>query len=126
MVFKRLMTHQEFQYGFNIPISYLIGTWREPYCFLLHLNIRNIPYIILDAIGYIMDFTHKFIVTREAEMVLYYFKVFIPKESINIPFCTTSQQKLLSCSKVGFASKWVVYLYLCRFCLWFSGMVDML
>ena len=107
MVFERLMTYQEFQYGFNIPISYLIGTWREPYCFSLHLNIRKIPCIILDAIGYIMDFTHK-IVTREAEKVLHCPKVLIPKESINIPLCTTSPQKPLGRSKVRFALERVI------------------
>ena len=107
------MTHQEFQYRYNIPISYLVGTWRETYCFLLYLDLCNILCVIFDTIRYIIDFTHKFVVTYKAEKVMHCLKMFIPKESIDIPFSTTSRQKPLSCSKVSFTLEWVVYWYLC-------------
>jgi hypothetical protein len=54
MVFERLMTDQEFQYGFNISISYVIGARWKPYYFLLYLDLRYLPYIVWDAIGYML------------------------------------------------------------------------
>ncbi len=56
----------------NITIPYRIAIWQRPYYFLLHFDLRNFLSVILYTIGDIMYLSDEFVMTSEAEELMYW------------------------------------------------------